>query len=199
MPPIPQVPLLHVLAGSNGAGKSTLAEVIVDATGLPFVNADEIAKVLWPGEEEVRARDASAAAAQERVDLLAARSSFITETVFSHDSKIALLHEALGLGYLVHLHVVMIPVNLAVARVDDRVAHGGHSVPEQKIRSRYERLWPLVAQGVVDVQRATVYDNTDPRRGQRLRVVARFQGGRLVGSAVWPKWTPEAIRSLDLV
>lgn len=33
------------------------------------------------------------------------------------------------------LHIVVVP-DLAVARVAERVRHGGHDVPEDKVRSR---------------------------------------------------------------
>ncbi len=36
-------------------------------------------------------------------------------------------------GYIVHLHVVVIPVDLALARAADRVARGGHRVAEERI------------------------------------------------------------------
>jgi predicted ABC-type ATPase len=65
-----------------------------------------------------------------------------TETVFSHPSKRQLVEAAIDTGYLVSLHVVMVPEGLAVARVAQRVRDGGHDVPEDKIRSRYLRLWP---------------------------------------------------------
>ena len=44
--------VLTVLAGSNGAGKSSFYERYLRPLGLPFVNADEIAKVLRPQDPE---------------------------------------------------------------------------------------------------------------------------------------------------
>lgn len=66
--------------------------------------------------------------------------SFIAETVFSHPSKLELVDEARMHEYTVVLHVVMIPEKLAVQRVRYRVRAGGHDVPEDKIRQRYQRL-----------------------------------------------------------
>ena len=86
---------MHVLAGPNGSGKSTFVhDVLGPTTRLGFINADEIAKRLWPGEEERHAYEAAAAAAQERSDAIDRRESFITETVFSHPSKLDLLVNA---------------------------------------------------------------------------------------------------------
>lgn len=177
------------MAGPNGAGKTTLAErVIVPATGLPFVNADVLAARRWPDRAEQRSYDAARLAADERERLLRRRASFVTETVFSHPSKLDLLHRAQTAGYRVTLHVVLIPVDAAVGRVMDWVARGGHSVPEQKIRERHARLWPLVAEALGIASEALIYDNSDVRRP--LRLVATCVDGQLAGSVRWPGWAP---------
>ncbi|MDO9454522.1 AAA family ATPase [Nocardioides sp.] len=182
-------PVLHLLAGPNGSGKSTFAErVLVPSTGLPFVNADVIAAREWPGAELEHAYEASRLAAAERGRLLAERSSYVTETVFSHPSKVDLVRAADAAGYLVHLHVTLVPVALSVARVSERVRRGGHDVPEAKIRERHARLWPLVVAAREVADRTTCYDNS--RAADPFAEVARFEEGRLVGEAHWPAWTP---------
>lgn len=188
-------PLLHVLAGPNGSGKSTFARtVLIPITGLPFVNADVIAAERWPGDEERHAYEASRAAAAARDEALEVGRAFIAETVFSHPSKVDLIARALALGYLVELHVMLVPEDLAVARVDHRVRTGGHRVPESKIRERYARLWPLVAEAARMTQRATAYDTTLAARP--FRPVARLLNGRPVGPADWPTWTPAPLRAI---
>ena len=133
---------MHLLTGPNGAGKSTLVtRVLQPVTGLPFVNADLIAAREWPDAEAEHAYDASHLAAPNRDELIADGASFITETVFSHQSKVDLVRTAHDVGYLVHLHVIVMPANLCAARVAERVLNGGHSAPEEKIRQRHERLW----------------------------------------------------------
>jgi predicted ABC-type ATPase len=124
-------PVLHVLAGPNGSGKSTFYEkVLAGLTGLPFVNADFIARERWPGREVERGYDAAALADQARDAMITRRSSFITEAVFSHPSRVDLVARAIAAGYRVTLYVLLIPEDLATARVADRVAHGGHAVPD---------------------------------------------------------------------
>jgi len=188
-------PVLHLLAGSNGSGKSTFAELLVKRTHLPFVNADLIAAERWPGnrdEQSRRAREVSILAAEERQRLLDARRSFITETVFSHQSKLALVRQALDRGYAVQLYVMLVPENLAVERVADRAQVGGHLVPEEKIRGRFARLWGLVAQARDMVDRAEFFDNAS--LDQPFRRVAVYEYGQVVGTPDWPAWTPSAIR-----
>lgn len=182
-------PVLHLLAGPNGSGKSTFAERILQpATHLRFINADLIAASRWPGDEEAHAYEASDLAAAERDRLLRSRTSFITETVFSHDSKVDLVRIATDLGYRVQLHVMLLPVDTAIGRVEHRVRRGGHTVPEQKVRERYQRLWSLIteARGIAD--RTYYYDNTVA--ATPFRRVATYENGALVGEAAWPRWTP---------
>lgn len=180
------------MAGPNGSGKSTfVAEILLPVTHLPFVNADVIAARRWPDARAEHAYDASRAAAAERARLMATGTSFVTETVFSHASKVDLVAEATALGYAVHLHVALVPETLTIARVAARVAQGGHGVPERKIRARYTRLWPLVAAAREVTDRATFYDNS--RAASPFRVVATYERGRLVGEPAWPVWTPKAL------
>jgi predicted ABC-type ATPase len=185
-------PVLHVLAGPNGSGKSTFVrEVLGPVTHLPFINADEIAQQRWPGQEEQHAYDASQAAAEARDQAIAARRSFITETVFSHPSKVDLITQGLAAGYLVELHVILVPEDLAVKRVAHRVAVGGHTVPEDKIRQRYRRMWQLIALARQIADRATFYDNTTS--STPFRTVSIYDRGQLVGTPAWPAWAPPEI------
>jgi predicted ABC-type ATPase len=186
-------PVLHLLAGPNGSGKTTLARrVIVPATSLPFVNADDLAAQRWPGAEVEHAYDASDLAAADRNARLEQRSSFITETVFSHPSKVALVQSAQEAGYLVSLHVVVVPDELSVHRVAHRVRLGGHVVPEDKIRARYRRVWPLVVQARELADLTYVYDNSTAARPFRL--MASYESGRLLGRPTWTTWTPHELR-----
>lgn len=185
-------PVLHLLAGPNGAGKTTFVErVLVPATGLPFINADAIAARRWPGAESEHGYEAAAEAGEQRRRLLAAGASFITETVFSHPSKVELVEQAAARGYLVALHVIMVPEEATVRRVGYRASHGGHSVPEEKIRSRYSRLWSHVAAARRVADRARFYDNS--RAANPFRLVAVYEHGIEVGESQWPKWTPPAL------
>jgi predicted ABC-type ATPase len=183
---------LDLVVGSNGAGKSTFIELTL-APLLPrsvYVNADEIAKQRWPDDPAGHAYEAARVAAQTRARLTELGESFIAETVFSHPSKLELLDDAQSRGYTVVVHAVLIPEELAVARVRHRVAAGGHSVPEAKIRERYHRLWALVAAAAARADSATFYDNSGIRGPH---IVAQVAGGFVVGSPAWPLWTPAAL------
>ncbi|MBK7973463.1 MAG: zeta toxin family protein [Deltaproteobacteria bacterium] len=108
--------------------------------------------------------------------------------VFSHPSKLALIEDARSHGYLVTLHVVLVPVELSALRVGPRFRHGGHSGPERKVRERFERLWKLVATAVARADLAIVCDDTSAR--PPFREVARFETGRVLYPPEWPAWSP---------
>ncbi|BBZ33630.1 zeta toxin family protein [Mycolicibacterium confluentis] len=185
---------LDLVVGPNGAGKSTFIAFTL-APVLPrsvFVNADEIAKQRWPDDPLGHAYDAARVAADTRAKLIEAGASFIAETVFSHPSKLDLIRSAHNAGYTVALHVVLIPEDLAVERVKRRVLHGGHDVPEDKIRERHRRLWQLVAEAIPMADSATVYDNS---RREGPRIVAQFTAGAVIGAAKWPTWASEELVS----
>lgn len=186
-------PVLHLVVGPNGAGKTTFYERILGpATGLPFINADRIAAERWPDDPGGHAYEAAAQADVDRRSAIAARRSFATETVFSHPSRLEFLGAAGSAGYRLYLHVILVPEELAVARVVVRVETGGHYVPEGKVRGRYRRLWRLVREAIDVADEAEVRDNTQARTPFRL--VARYLGGKGLGVADWPAWTPPELR-----
>jgi predicted ABC-type ATPase len=184
---------LDLVVGPNGAGKSTfVAFTLAPALppGVPFVNADEIARQRWPEDAQAHSYEAARVAARTRAALIDARQPFIAETVFSHPSKLELIDDAHCAGYTVFLHVLLVPEELAVRRVQLRVEAGGHSVPEPKIRQRYGRLWPLVTAAMVRADATTVYDNTHI---EGPRIVARLLAGMSVAAFSWPAWTPSPL------
>jgi len=131
-------------------------------------------------------------AALLRQSTMERRRSFIAETVFSHPSKLDLLRVAREAGYISILYVLLIPEELAVARVGMRVETGGHEVPEEKIRSRFHRLWDLVREAIDLASETLVLDNS--RAKTAFRLVAHYRTGQLIGAADWPPWTPAALR-----
>jgi predicted ABC-type ATPase len=187
-------PVLHVMAGPNGAGKTTLFRRFIEPeTHLELISADEIASTL-EGDPDTVAFEALIKAEERRAALIEAGSSFATDTVFSHRSRLDLIRKAIESGYLVTLHVVAVPENLAVQRVSDRKKrgdYGGHDIPEDKIRSRYRRLWPLVAMAIEIVEESFVYDNTRPE--EALILIASYRSGHLLSTPAWPDWIPSEL------
>lgn len=152
---------LWLLSGGNGAGKTTFFNLFLRPKGVAFVNADEIAKEVFPEDPQGNSYNAAQIAAKMREDLLIQGRSFCFETVFSHHSKIDFVAKAKALGYcinLVFIHVAMPELN--IVRVVNRVKEGGHNVPEEKIRSRIPRTLKNVAVAAQLSDNFIVYDNS---------------------------------------
>ena len=162
----------HLLAGPNGAGKSTLYRALVRegilGPPLEFVNADlyERAHLQHIANAQERSETARSWAEARRATLLAARTSFASETVFSHPSKLALIEEAQRNGFTVALYIVALddPARL-LERVAQRVREGGHPVPAERILARYPRTMAHLAQAVRLADVAYLFDAIEATHG----------------------------------
>jgi len=131
------MPKLFIIAGPNGAGKSTSAPELLSGVRRvdEFVNADVIAK------EEGLSDIAAGRVTLQRLDELARAGRDIAfETTLSSRSLLGRIVAMRTHGYRCHLTFFWLPnADMAVERVAKRVAAGGHSIPEEVIRRRYER------------------------------------------------------------
>ena len=135
-------PLVIVIAGPNGAGKSTTAPSLLrDALQVAeFVNADAIAGGLSAFRPESVAIPAGRAMLERMQHLAEAEANFAFETTLASRSFAPWLARLKRRGYQVHvLFLWLESADLAVDRVSARVRLGGHDVPEETVRRRYER------------------------------------------------------------
>ena len=176
-------PTMVVLAGPNGAGKSTLYEArIAPSFAGPFINADIIQRDELRDPSPAASYESANIASSRRADCLAQGRDFVTETVFSHSSKLELIVQARTAGFtIIVMHVGVDTPDLSVARVGARVEEGGHIVPEDKIRARYVRGAPFIRAAVLKVDRGMVFDNSS--LNQPPSHCLTFANGRLVFAA----------------
>jgi predicted ABC-type ATPase len=131
------MPNLFIIAGPNGAGKSTSAPELLSGERrvAEFVNADVIAKER--GVSEIRAGRLTL----NRLTALAeARQDMAFETTLASHLLLPRIRSMQAAGYRFHLFFLWLPnADTAVKRVASRVASGGHNIPEDVIRRRYER------------------------------------------------------------
>ncbi len=104
---------------------------------------------------------ASVAADFIRNKLITDLKSFTFETVMSFPDKIELLQKAQAKGYRTYLYYVATgDPSINISRIQYRVKMGGHSVPEEKVISRYKRSLDLLAQAIQFTNRAYIFDNS---------------------------------------
>lgn len=131
-----------VLAGPNGAGKSTASEKLLQESFKvsEFVNADVIARGLSAFHPEGAAMAAGRIMLTRLRELASERKDFAFETTLASRSFAPWLKQLIETGYSLKLFFFWLPsAEMAVRRVAERVRTGGHSVPEDSIRRRYER------------------------------------------------------------
>lgn len=133
---------VYIIAGPNGSGKTTFAnKFLPEYAKCPnFVNADLIAQGLSPFSPQLAAIKAGKLVL-EQVHTMADRNvDFAFETTLSGKSYAAFLKILKNKGYSVHLFFLWIPnVDIALARIKERVTDGGHDVPAQDVKRSFYR------------------------------------------------------------
>jgi len=136
------VPNLYIISGCNGAGKTTASYTILPEMlhCKEFVNSDEIAKGLSPFNADTMAVavEASRIMYKRIRELIILAETFALETTLASRSIANLIKDAQEKGYYVTLLYFWLNTpDLAVERVKERVAAGGHHVNEPTVRRRY--------------------------------------------------------------
>lgn len=138
-------PALWLIAGPNGVGKTTYARRYLRAVAGTerFVNLDEIARgysPLTPTPDAETARAAARSVLAHSAENIAARRSYALETTLAGRTHLRTVAAARAAGFGVNLVFCILPdVELALRRIADRVAAGGHAVPEADARRRFPR------------------------------------------------------------
>ncbi len=129
-----------MIAGPNGAGKTTFAHALLnDGERANFFNADAIAATLSSVSSQTAALQAARMMLEQLDDCVHRQESFALETTLSGKSYVKRIRDWRTAGYHVSLYFLSLPnVEMAIARVAERVAQGGHHIPEDVIRRRFQ-------------------------------------------------------------
>lgn len=184
-------PIIIAVAGPDGSGKTTFFEAHLKAGGLPFINADMLARDLGLGPYE-----AAQVAAAIRDELVQQGESFIFETVFSDPvgDKIAFLKNAVQMGF----HVVLCFIGLNSAKTSDervamRVLQGGHNVPNSKLIARHPRILNNLKSALRELPCVLVFDNEDLRNPFK-HVLTTFDYAIVESAKTLPAWLKPFLR-----
>jgi predicted ABC-type ATPase len=134
-------PTVYVIAGPNGAGKTTFASQFLPdfVKCREFLNADLIAAGLSPFAPETQNLRAGRLLLERIGELAEQRADFGFETTLSGRTYVKLLSDMKANGYRVVLFFLWLPnAEMALARVENRVKEGGHDVPVEDVRRRYQ-------------------------------------------------------------
>jgi predicted ABC-type ATPase len=192
---------IYVLAGTNGAGKSSIGGAMIRASGADYFNPDEAAREILAANPGASITEANSAAWFEGKRLLARaiaeRGNFAFETSLGGATITRLLTEAMASGIDVHIwYVALATPDMHVARVQARVARGGHDIPERDIRRRYDASRKNLIELLPGLASLRVYDNSieaDVGKGvaPHPQLLLHMEHGRIVAHcelASAPEW-----------
>ena len=182
-------PRILVLAGVNGAGKSSIGGDMLHQAGIPWFNPDTFTRELVAATGSPLA-DANAAAWQEGLRRLNAAiahgEDYAFETTLGGNTIAARLGDASESHDVLMWFCGLDSPEHHMARVRLRVSHGGHDIPEAKIRERYRTSIANLVALLPHLSRLQVYDNSrDAGPGTSVadpRLLLQMEGGRIA----WP-------------
>lgn len=192
---------IYVLAGTNGAGKSSIGGAMIRASGADYFNPDEAARQVLAANPGASMTEANSAAWYEGKRLLeraiVERGNFAFETSLGGTTIPQLLAQAIATGIDVHVwYVALASPELHLARVQARVARGGHDIPERDIRRRYDASRQNLIDLLPGLTSLRVYDNSveaDLAKGiaPEPQLLLHVENGRVVRHcelATAPNW-----------
>lgn len=163
-------------AGVNGAGKSTLYRTTRYRDSMPRVNTDEILREFGDWKDPADLIRAGKMAVARLDDCLSQGITFNQETTLCGRAIIRTIQKARDAGYIIEMHYIGVASpQVAKTRIAERVAMGGHGIPDKDVDRRYveslENLKKVI--GLCDL--AALYDNTT-----EFRRFAIYKNGRAV-------------------
>lgn len=194
-------PCIGVLAGANGAGKSSIAGAFLRRAGGEFFNPDEAAQRILAAHPGLPSAEANSLAwklgLQQLQSAVRMQSDYWFETTLGGRTITTTLAAATKAGMEVRIwYVGLSNFELHVARVAARVKRGGHAIPEQLIRQRYDGSRRNLIRLLPQLTELAVFDNSpeaDPARGQRPEPVEvlHMRGGKILSPkdlSATPEW-----------
>lgn len=133
---------IYIIAGPNGSGKTTFARrFLTHYADCPrFVNADLIAQGLSPFSPRTAALRAGRLVLEQIHSFAEKHLDFSFETTLSGRTQMRLFEDLKKQGYHLRMYFLWIPTTeLALARIKERVAEGGHDVPANDVSRRFKR------------------------------------------------------------
>jgi predicted ABC-type ATPase len=207
-------PTITVLAGTNGAGKSSIGGELLRQAGVPYFNSDEVAREILNEHPGLPLNEANSLAWREEVreldGAIGLRKDFAFESTLVGRTITAALQDALDAGLDVRIwYVGLESPDLHIACVRARVAQGGHPIPEDAIRKRFESSRLNLIRLMGGLTELKVFDNSaqaDPHLGQapEPRLLLHLRKGKVAGPSrdalkrtpEWAKCVVEAALSL---
>jgi predicted ABC-type ATPase len=186
------VPVITVVAGPNGSGKSTLTQALDFEGRKNLLDPVAIARRLNPVDPHSVALTAGREIWQRIQEYLDKRVSFAIETTLASKRTLGIMQNTKVCGFTVQLvYIGLDTPERGILRVQQRVLQGGHDVPDEDVRRRYNRGLTNLPEAIRIADRAIVYDNSASEHRKMLEA----EHGSITWSTIQPPLWVAAIRS----
>ncbi|MBI1829999.1 MAG: zeta toxin family protein, partial [Planctomycetes bacterium] len=190
-------PVAVFYAGPHGGGKSSFREAAGDDRPFLNIDRDAIARTMPGGATDDNRLKASITANNLFKEEIGAKRSFSMETTLATPDSIGKIREAKAAGYEIELRYIGVATpDLAVSRVEDRVAQGGHGFDSTYVRNTYISSLKNLPEAVRLADRASVLDNSklfEPRN------MLNYEGSlkQTLRENETPAWVKDAATRID--
>lgn len=175
------MPIRTVIAGPNGSGKTSFTRTLDFRKEL--LNPDEVADQISPLAPAAAAIQAGREVLKRIAAHLNAGTSFGLETTLAGEGPLRTIRTAKRQGYVINLiYIALDTPERNIDRVTERVARGGHDVPDEDVRRRYERSLANAPEAIRLSDIANVFDNS----GTKPRQVIEARNGVITWHAANP-------------
>ncbi|HWG20565.1 MAG TPA: zeta toxin family protein [Terracidiphilus sp.] len=188
---------IFIIGGPNGAGKTTVSRLLVPESfgGAAYLNADEIAREISPGDPESASLAAGRVLIERMRESVRDGLSFALETTCAGKSYIPLLRSCKESGWKISLFYFWLPKpEDSIARVARRVREGGHSIPDEVIYRRFRTGLANMRNLYLPLaDTAAIYDNgcvprvliAEKESGDLLRIVDVGRWSKIEELCLW--------------
>jgi predicted ABC-type ATPase len=189
------MPFIHILGGANGAGKTTYYDAAIKTDEidplLPYLNVDIVAKKELGDYSSKNLLLAEALVRERMATLLEAHQSFIIESNLSKSSEYEWLEKLAQKGYDLKLDFLSIgDIELNKLRVHNRIAEGGHDVPDHIIEQRSTMGIIYLKAKIFLFSEAKFIDNA----GRQYDIVAETSYGKILSMKPGcPEWAKDIL------
>lgn len=204
---------IHVLAGVNGSGKSSILGEYIRSKGGFYFNPDSYTKDLMKADPKLSLGEAQSEAwhfgKNELTKACETRTAFAFETTLGGKTMTDILLQAAKSGTRVSVYYIGLnSVELNIKRVAERVERGGHDIPIEKIKERWEASLLNIIRLLPHLNELLVYDNSksvaigaSPQPEQLIKL----SGGKIEGESKsllrkdFPEWAqPIAMEAINV-
>ena len=156
---------IHVFAGVNGSGKSSILGEFIRSQGGSYFNPDSYTKALMTADPALSLGEAQSEAwlfgKNELTKACEGQTAFAFETTLGGKTMTDILLRAAKSGTRVSVYYIGLnSVELNIKRVAERVERGGHDIPIEKIKKRWEDSLLNIIRLLPHLNELLVYDNS---------------------------------------